>query len=142
MITFKDWSKINGKILYHGSNAEFDRFDPERLGRTDAGFMGTGFYLTEYLDVAERYAKNASDIHGGDPHVLKFKVNPKKVLLVDGPGAVDWSVAMRSINIGPDDMREQTKLLTQMGYDATVCLEDDAVKEFASFDPFNMKRIK
>lgn len=133
---------LHGRLLYHGTNTDFDRFDPKRLGRTDAGFMGTGFYLTEDMEEAEKYAVNSAEIHGGEPQILKFRVYPKKVLRVSGTGAVEWSMAMKSLNIPQDDMREQTKLLTQMGYDATVCIEDQRVKEFASFDPYNMERVK
>ena len=68
---FGDWindpqnaSKVvdeNGEpmVVYHSSNHEFTRFDPERIGTTnDLGFYGRGFYFTPN----EQYSKTYGEV--------------------------------------------------------------------------------
>jgi hypothetical protein len=44
-------------VLYHGSNAEFEEFDENKISSGDGGdLFGKGFYLTSNLEVAKFYA--------------------------------------------------------------------------------------
>ena len=46
------------KVVYHGSNAEFDVFDIKKIGsQTDAGVYGKGFYFSSHKKQAEQYGK-------------------------------------------------------------------------------------
>lgn len=44
-------------VVYHGTKEEFDTFDIQKFGQTDAGLLGRGFYLTPQKSYAERYGK-------------------------------------------------------------------------------------
>lgn len=72
---FKRWfgdSKVvdaDGKplVVYHGTAADFDAFDPSRTGEaSDMGFYGPGSYFTSDPAAASRYAKRATWATGQD----------------------------------------------------------------------------
>ncbi len=45
-------------VFYHGSEHEFDQFDPEKIGTaTDPGWLGTGFYFYTDIHEAGQYGK-------------------------------------------------------------------------------------
>lgn len=47
------------RLLFHGSGADFDQFDPAYIGSGDgASFQGRGFYLTPDQMLAEKYARD------------------------------------------------------------------------------------
>jgi hypothetical protein len=60
---FRDWfgsSKVLGAdglplVVYHGSLATFDVFDPSRFGQTDEGLFGHGFYFSDSQAYASSY---------------------------------------------------------------------------------------
>jgi len=46
-------------VVYHGTHhAKFDRFDPARIGETDAGWYGRGFYFSATEKEARHYGPN------------------------------------------------------------------------------------
>lgn len=68
---FKSWfgdSKIvdgDGKPrrMYHGTNAEFDRFSPHYQGQTDDGYFGRGFYFSNNPDAAADYGDSVVPVY-------------------------------------------------------------------------------
>lgn len=42
---------------YHGSGKSFNVFDPTRIGNTDRGWLGRGYYFTSSKDYAEMYGR-------------------------------------------------------------------------------------
>lgn len=42
---------------YHGSGKSFNVFDPTKIGNTDQGWLGRGYYFTPSKDYAEMYGK-------------------------------------------------------------------------------------
>lgn len=66
--------------LYHGSSAEFDSFDPTRVGQGNDAW-GNGFYFTDKESVAKGYAAEA-----GSPtaNVKEFYLNIQNPLYADG----------------------------------------------------------
>jgi len=44
-------------VVYHGTDADFTKFDLSKFGRTDAGWFGKGFYFTDSQAIAGRYGK-------------------------------------------------------------------------------------
>lgn len=73
---FKKWfgdSKVvdeNGKplVVYHGTNASFTEFDKGKMGQTDSGWYGRGFYFTP--DKNFRFAEDAVRNRGGSASVM------------------------------------------------------------------------
>ena len=53
--------ELEGKplLFYHGTYKPFDRFDPDKIGATDGGMYGRGFYFTRNHGVASYYAEQA-----------------------------------------------------------------------------------
>ena len=56
----KDVSKVvdeNGEplVVYHGGTSDFDKFDSNKIGYTDSGFYGYGFYFSPSSEIAELY---------------------------------------------------------------------------------------
>ena len=59
---FESYIKLNEtiehKMLYHGSNYNFNEFDIDKISTGDGSdLFGKGFYLTNNIKVAEFYAK-------------------------------------------------------------------------------------
>lgn len=48
----------NNEIWYHGTDADFDKFDLKFFGKTDEGWYGKGVYFHSDKDTAEVYGKN------------------------------------------------------------------------------------
>jgi hypothetical protein len=59
--------------LYHGTNAVFDKFDPERIGDVQPSDWGNGFYFTDRPDIAKNFAKVA----GGNVVMERYAPNVK-----------------------------------------------------------------
>lgn len=61
--------------LFHGSNADFDDFDPNRMG-ANTGYSGSskGIFLTKSKLMADNYATGAASRNGGTPHTMVFEV--------------------------------------------------------------------
>lgn len=137
MITFKQFlneSKYSNITLYHGTNKAFDKFDFKMAGRTDSGFIGKGFYLTGNKFLANAYATDAADTHGGNAEVLEFSVNAKKTLELEGTGTTAWYKAMESLGIKSGSMDSQTAALKKLGYDSIAAIYNGKIKEFVVLD--------
>lgn len=79
---FESHSKV-GRIVYHGSNARFDKFD-QKQSRIVNDFYGGGVaYFTDNMDVAKTYAKAMFRSRGGGQFVYKVELTLKNVFDVD-----------------------------------------------------------
>lgn len=84
---FKHWfgaSKVvdaagNPLVVYHGTNAMFEAFDPAK-GGANGSAEGYGFYFTDEKATAEGYAKI-----GGDGRVIEAYMSMQKPLDVNAP---------------------------------------------------------
>jgi len=129
--------------FYHGTNSDFDEFDPNMFGRTDPGFIGVGLYLTSNRALANAYAQGAADLHGGEPVVLQFRVRPKKTLELEGTGVDSWNEALKNLNISTTQSQDkQTKELRKLGYDSIAAWYRGQVKEFVVLDSRIAKRVR
>jgi len=136
-------ASYSSMTFYHGTNSDFDEFDSEMIGRTDPGFIGTGFYLTANKTLANAYAQGAADLHGGEPVVLKFRVRPKKTLELEGTGVDAWNKALNDLNISTTQSQDrQTKELRKLGYDSIAAWFRGQVKEFVVLDSKIAKRVR
>lgn len=50
------------ETLYHGTNANFDKFSYSNFGKTDEGDFGQGIYLTTNKSTANKYGKNIKEV--------------------------------------------------------------------------------
>jgi len=62
----------NGRpqVLYHGTADDITQFDLDNPNRKDAGYLGTGVYLTDSPDMAELYAMQKRRKGGAAPNVM------------------------------------------------------------------------
>lgn len=67
--------------FYHGTNATFDRFDLSTVGANLRSSRG-GFFFSDDRQVAEAYAADVSDEHGGAPRVLRAQLELRRPLIV------------------------------------------------------------
>lgn len=61
-------------VVYHGTNAEFDTFDIEKIGDTtgDYGAYGRGFYFTQAKKVADSYGSKTLPVYLSMPNMIKW----------------------------------------------------------------------
>lgn len=76
-------------VFYHGSNAEFDIFDP-KLSAHGHAQEGPGFYLTSSLSDAKSYGKN----------VKSYKIHPKRLVSLSKPASK--VIALKLIKMSPN----------------------------------------
>ncbi len=79
--------------LYHGTGADVLEFDPSKMGQTDDGWFGRGFYSSPDPNVANQYAAY------GNPNVMKLftKANkPYDWRTNDGHGMAHGNIEMRN----------------------------------------------
>jgi hypothetical protein len=69
-------------LVYHGTNARFDKFDMKKSRIVNDNYGG-GVYFTDGLSLAVTYAKNMAKKHGGDPLVYSVELNLSKMFDVD-----------------------------------------------------------
>jgi hypothetical protein len=144
---FKRWfgeSKVvdeNGKPLtvYHGTDRDFQAFDPTKAGRRDSGWYGKGIYLTADKEGASTYSTHGS------------------YDLEDAPGAnvIPAYVSMKKPFYWPDGMAaatnaaesaQITKGLIENGYDGIIVknsyVDDPTTSKFYEVIVFNPEQIK
>jgi len=88
---FKNWFKksvlVNSdgtpQILYHGTTDNFDHFDLDHPNRYDAGFAGTGVYLTLNEGLAKIYTMNKSIRVKGEKKIMKLYARLENPKIVD-----------------------------------------------------------
>jgi len=128
--------------FHHGSNAEFESFDPSKHGSTtDPGFYGVGLSLTPSQVRAKGYADFAVSEKGGEGRVHTFDVHFKKPLHTE-QGAFAFSDAVeKATGNGTGDPKEKTDRLKNAGYDGVVVhRKDGSVFELTAFDPNSLKK--
>jgi len=74
---FKRWfkgSKIRmgsqPRLVYHGTNKRFDKFDKEYIGSNDHGFWGRGFYFHDNGVYAKGYADVETEYNDGETNII------------------------------------------------------------------------
>jgi hypothetical protein len=57
-------------VLFHGTAADFETFDPAADPVNDEGYLGAGVYFDVDFQIAAQYALMAADATGGQPRVI------------------------------------------------------------------------
>ena len=120
------------KVFYHGTNANFDAFDTNKLAN---GWLGKSFYFTDTKKKAKGYGKNVMSIY------LNIK-NPYISKAIDNYGFVREVKEQFNIkeNYGEFD---PAQVLKEHGYDGVVYKDwnDDIGYIYTAFSPNQIKSI-
>jgi len=141
---FKNWFKksvlVNSdgtpQILYHGTTDNFDHFDLDHPNRYDAGFAGTGVYLTLDEGLAKIYTMNKSIRVKGEKKIMKLYAR------LENPKIVDISIKPEIKSGGKaasDGFREQA---IAEGHDGVIVKNaSEETVEVVIFEPNAVKSI-
>jgi len=160
---FKKWfgdSKVvdaegNPLVVYHGTNQNITSFDPSKIGSRDAGFFGSGFYLTPDADIATDYADSAVDDAGkGEANTMVLYAAIKNPFVWDmsPEGAGQTRAALAAMGIKRDDVRGNSAALSNAkerdtfnkavraaGHDGVIVRDEDGIQEVVAFSPTQVK---
>lgn len=137
--------KIRGEdVVYHGTKEDFDEFDEHKIGSTDAGWYGKGFYFHSdrdrggYGDVVK-----AAKIDLKNPIVLPVEKSGEYLYDIIGKEAgLDESFRNEGSQniireIGSDNF---TKIAKKLGYDGVIVNYLQGTKEIVAFDKSSIKQ--
>jgi hypothetical protein len=147
-ISKKDPSKVEKilgeDIVYHGTKEDFDEFDENKIGATDDGWFGRGFYFHSDRD------------RGGYGDIVKAaKIDLKNpiVLPVENSGQYLYDIVGKEANldesfrdegsqniireIGSDNF---TKIAKKLGYDGVIVNYAQGTQEIVAFDKNSIKQ--
>lgn len=137
--------KILGEdIVYHGTKEDFDEFDENKIGGTDAGWFGKGFYFHSdrdrggYGDIVK-----AAKIDLKNPIVLPIENSGEYLYDIIGKEAgIDESFRNEGSQniireIGSDKFTEIAK---KLGYDGVIVNYAQGTQEVVAFDKSSIKQ--
>ena len=135
---FKAWfgdSKVvdeNGKPLrvYHGTSADFEKFDLSYFGLNDKGYLGDGFYFGSQT-VSSAYGTKGE---GGRviPAYLSLK-NPFEIT------PENWKEQLGRIHALKEEGKSVREELTKDGFDGVIDKSNGKISEIVAFDPTQIK---
>jgi hypothetical protein len=116
------------KTFYHGTKANVKSFDPNKIGNSDLGSIGQGFYASEHPDVASLYSSLAPI--SGYSNVMPIHINSKNPYIYNL--AMPFKDAAHS--------KRFTDELKKMGHDAIIKHgRDGSIDEVVAFYPHQIK---
>lgn len=143
---FKNWfgnSKVvdkagNPLVVYHGTELDFNEFNISRVGTsTDSGMWGQGFYFTDDINYANRYAKNKKLLQCylsiKNPYYIKNKIDIPKIKVPE-----DTLDDLK--NSDKNYSKIFTKLLKDKGYDGVI-ISLNGNNEFVVYNSNQIKSI-
>jgi hypothetical protein len=130
---FKAWfgeSKVvddagEPRVLYHGTNAEFDAFDPSAKTKT-AKYFGDGFYFSDRKFDAESYAKSGGRV----VETYLSLQNP----FIEGVSTFNGGRALEASGLRPDLIKDAYK---KAGFDGVILQRGWVI----AFDPKQIKSV-
>lgn len=149
------------RVVFHGTNADFDRFDDGKVGSSwDSGKLGKGFYFSTDSRLASSYATNARAKTREDaPQVMPVYLSIENPLEI---GPLDWQAGenlwdklrdfSEQAGIGIDPVSDPDSnqpnpawsepfrnALKRFGYDGVMLKFADGHQELVAFDPAQIK---
>jgi hypothetical protein len=128
-------------VLYHGSKDDIGYFNLHHPNRKDAGWLGTGVYLTDDPDLASIYAKHQKSGPQG-PNVMPLYAKLENPFYAP----LEFKEKIRNIenSQGKEAARDaadaMTRDLQDKGYDGVVFnYENNKGREVVVFDPAGVK---
>jgi hypothetical protein len=128
-------------VVYHGTTGDIDHFNAAKIGKTDPGYLGKGFYFGSKGD-ANVYAGKYMASEGGNvvPVYLSLQ-NPLQLQAsFEGRREVDREVTVRhALRLPRGATADQvTQTAKAAGHDG-VTYDRGGEKEFVAFDPHQIK---
>jgi hypothetical protein len=135
---------LGDDIVYHGTKEDFDEFDENKIGGTDAGWFGKGFYFHSdrdrggYGDIVK-----AAKIDLKNPIVLPVEKSGEFLYDIVGKEAgIDESFRNEGSQniireIGSDKFTEIAK---KLGYDGVIVNYAQGTQEVVAFDKSSIKQ--
>ena len=135
-------------VVYHGTNAEFDTFDPKKFNTSGGNLYGAGFYFTSNLESAEDYGSAVMSLYLkiNNPFVVSNGDTISKALsregitkqeIIDKYGyAIEYGEEYPN---SPSDIGYQ-KQISSMGYDGVV-VKSKFQPEYIAFEPTQIKSV-
>lgn len=147
---FRKWfggSKVVEKdgtpaVVYHGTSADFDSFDPGRTGErdmSDTGDFGKGIYFADKPETANNYVfdlkKSDKEAYNG-AKVMPAYLRAENPLVLHNPFTKLYDLAggeEKWVDLSPD---EKAKTIRDAGYDS---VHDVSYGQWAVFEPDQIK---
>lgn len=141
---FKDSKVVDSKgrlrVVYHGTGADFNVFDANRI-KQNWGVRGgnLGFYFSPYIEDAREYAGYATN-YESEGRIIEAYLNLKNPLIVEDDG---WGSAIRQADLRQGDLMRWAK---EGGHDGIIVksmdeeMADDEVDTvYIAFSPEQIK---
>ena len=128
-------------VVYHGTSSDITHFSADKIGKTDSGYLGKGFYFGSIAD-ANVYAGIHRNLEGGNvvPVYLSLQHPLHLSASFEGRREVDRAVTIRSaLGLPVEASSEQvTHAAKAEGYDGVI-YDYKGSKEYVAFDPRQIK---
>jgi hypothetical protein len=122
------------QTLYHGTADDVTAFDPDHPNRKDTGWLGTGVYLTDSIDMADVYA---------DQKARKFGPAGQNIMplyaRLENPYMATMEDKARIRAGGREAADAFTAELQAQGYDGVILEVAPDAREIVVFDPAAVK---
>jgi hypothetical protein len=151
---FGDWinspetaSKVvdeNGEplVVYHGSENEFNVYGIDKVGKTDYGIAGRGFYFTSDKDISEAYSMKAYSEVIGFIHSVFLSVKEPKLVIDPIEIGIDLYFFKQSKE-SRDNIFKATDNLIKLGNDGVIWKKTNFAPpikwEYVAFYPNQIK---
>lgn len=119
------------RVLYHGTRDSVDRFDLDHPNRKDSGWLGTGVYLGDDVDLAESYARLKGGPNG--PTIMPLYAR------LENPYMATLEEKQRMRAGGRAMADKWTAELKEKGHDGVILTFPDESREIVIFDPAGVK---
>lgn len=105
---------FKSQIVYHGTNATFDKFNYDNFGKSDRGDFGQGIYTTTDKSTASKYGKNVKEVEikYKNPLVLN---NDNDISKFNSKYGDEWGEAKSLYS-----SKQLAVSIMNMGYDAVI----------------------
>lgn len=123
----------NPQLLYHGTADNVTAFDVDHPNRKDSGYLGTGVYLTDSVDMAEIYAQQKRRTGEAGENVMPLYAR------LENPYMATEEDRARVRAGGREAADAFTAELQAQGYDGVIYQAAPDAREIVVFDPAAVK---
>lgn len=138
-------------VGYHGTDNDFDRFDPHKASRLDMGWFGGGDYFTLQVHEASQYA----GVRGGGGVVMPVYLSIQHPYRVEATRPASSAMRLQFIQefgkdafdevVGGDSnpylgfLHNVNAWLAQRGFDGVIAQYNGVMEEIVAFEPWQIK---
>lgn len=127
----------NGRplVLYHGTSDDVAQFDLNSPNRKDSGYLGTGVYLSDSVDMADLYATQKRRTGGAAPNIMPLYAR------LENPYIATDEDRARVRAGGREAADAFTAELQAQGYDGVIYQAAPDGREIVVFNPAAVKSV-